>query len=69
MSAEVIVEIRDLLKSYEEGGRQSRVLDDVNIDVLQGEFFVILGKSGSGKSTLLNLISGIDKPDAGKVSC
>ena len=69
MSAEVIVEIRDLLKSYEEGGRQRRVLDDVNIDVFQGEFFVILGKSGSGKSTLLNLISGIDKPDAGKVLC
>lgn len=67
MSAEVVVEIRDLLKSYEEGDRQRRILDEVNVDVFQSEFFVILGKSGSGKSTLLNLISGIDKPDAGHI--
>lgn len=67
MSAEVIVAIRDLLKTYEEGDRQRRILDEVNVDVFQSEFFVILGKSGSGKSTLINLISGIDKPDAGHV--
>ena len=67
MQAEIIVEIRNLLKSYEEGVRHRRVLDDVNAEIYQGEFFVMLGKSGSGKSTLLNMISGIDKPDAGHV--
>ncbi len=67
MSAEVIVEIRDLLKSFQEGDRQRQVLDGVNIDVFESEFLVVLGKSGSGKSTLLNLISGIDKPDAGHI--
>ena len=67
MEANAIVRICALRKSYAEGGRTLRVLDDVSLEILQAEFFVMLGKSGSGKSTLLNMISGIDKPDAGKV--
>lgn len=39
------------------------MLDAVDLEIEEGEFFVLLGKSGSGKSTLLNLISGVDKPD------
>ena len=67
MQVSVIVRIQDLLKTYEEGGQQRRVLDCVNAEIYQGEFFVMLGKSGSGKSTLLNLLSGIDTPDSGSV--
>lgn len=59
-----LVRIRSLSKTYEEGGRARRVLDAVDLDIVTGEFFVMLGKSGSGKSTLLNLLSGIDQPDA-----
>ncbi len=62
-----IVEIRGLRKSYEEGGRTRVVLDSADLDIAPGEFFVLLGKSGSGKSTLLNMMSGIDRPDAGTV--
>lgn len=62
-----VVEICGLSKIYTEGGNARRVLDDVDLDIYQGEFFVILGKSGSGKSTLLNLVSGIDKPDTGSI--
>lgn len=58
-----IVSLRGLSKTYEEGGRSRKILNEVELDIVQGEFFVMLGKSGSGKSTLLNLISGIDKPD------
>ncbi len=58
-----VVSIRNLRKTYVEGGRERTVLDSVQLDIRTGEFFVILGKSGSGKSTLLNLVSGIDKPD------
>jgi putative ABC transport system ATP-binding protein len=64
---EAIIQIRGLSKCYDEGGRARSVLDQVDLDVYRGEFFVLLGKSGSGKSTLLNLLSGIDRPDEGQI--
>ncbi len=62
-----IVQIRNLTKHYDEGHQSRVVLDSVNLEIEQGEFFVMLGKSGSGKSTLLNLISGIDHADSGQI--
>ena len=62
-----VVTIRNLTKSYGDDTRRLTVLDDVDLDIQPGEFFVLLGNSGSGKSTLLNLISGIDDPDRGEV--
>jgi putative ABC transport system ATP-binding protein len=43
------------------------VLDDVSLEVAEGDFAVLMGASGSGKSTLLNLIGAIDQPTAGRV--
>jgi len=63
-----LVEIRDLTKTYEEGGRQRTVLRQASAVIERGELAVLVGRSGSGKSTLLNLLSGIDLPDAGEVS-
>lgn len=62
-----LVRIRGLEKRYQQGGRKRTILDHVDLDIHEGEFFVLLGKSGSGKSTLLNLVSGIDTPNAGKI--
>ncbi len=62
-----ILSIRSLTRHYDEGGQARSVLDHVNLEIGEGEFFVLLGKSGSGKSTLLNLISGIDQPDEGQI--
>ncbi len=67
MQQRAIVQIQDLVKEYTEGGRTRTVLDSVNADIYEGEFFVMLGKSGSGKSTLLNMLSGIDYADSGKI--
>ena len=67
MKKTAIVEIRDLRKTYTEGGRRLRVLDGVSLNVGAGEFMAVLGASGSGKSTLLNLMSGIDSPDSGAI--
>ena len=64
---EPILQIHGLTRRYAEGGRSRLVLDQVNLEVAEGEFIVLLGKSGSGKSTLLNLISGVDRPDAGQI--
>lgn len=63
-----VVMVENLTKSYELGGKIRKVLDDVTLDIHEGEVFVLLGKSGSGKSTLLNLVSAIDAPDAGQIS-
>jgi putative ABC transport system ATP-binding protein len=64
---EVIVETRGVTKSYLIGGREIKVLDDVSLAVAEGEFLVVKGESGSGKSTLLTILSGLDRPDYGRV--
>ncbi|MER2597938.1 MAG: ABC transporter ATP-binding protein [Caldilineales bacterium] len=56
-----------LSKSYQEGERRRVVLQDAHAVFTRGEYVAILGRSGSGKSTLLNLISGIDRPDSGRI--
>jgi putative ABC transport system ATP-binding protein len=56
-----------LSKSYTIDDRQVMVLDNVHFSLAGGEFLVIEGKSGSGKSTLLGILSGLDKPDKGRV--
>ena len=67
MTATTEISLRHLSKSFSEGRRQHRVLDDVSADFLRGETIAVRGRSGSGKSTLLNLVGGIDTPDAGRV--
>jgi len=62
------IQLRNLSKSFTEGRRQHRVLDDVSADFRRGETVALRGRSGSGKSTLLNLIGGIDTPDAGRIA-
>ena len=61
------IRLEGLSKGYQEGGQVRTVLQDASAEFARGEFVAILGKSGSGKSTLLNLISGIDRVDAGDV--
>jgi putative ABC transport system ATP-binding protein len=57
----------NLSKTYQEGSQNRIVLANANAAFSQGDFVAIVGKSGSGKSTLLNLISGIDRADAGEI--
>lgn len=63
-----IIQIKHIKKSFKQNDHQDLlVLDDVNLDLYEGEITAILGKSGSGKSTLLRIIAGLIKPTAGKV--
>ena len=62
------VRLENVSKVYRRGEHVVTPLDGVDLDVEDGEFFVLLGPSGSGKSTLLNLVAGIDRPDEGRVT-
>lgn len=63
-----LVELRNVTKKYHKGGETIIPLDDISLDVKDGEFISLMGASGTGKSTLLNLIAGIDRPDAGSIT-
>ena len=63
----MLVEIRNLAKSYTRGGQAVPVLSDITLDIEAGDFIALMGPSGSGKTTLLNLIAGIDKADSGSL--
>jgi putative ABC transport system ATP-binding protein len=65
--ADKVLEAVELSKSYRVDDRRISVLDNISMEVKKGEFLVIEGKSGSGKSTLLSLLSGLDKPDSGRI--
>ncbi|EKE01785.1 MAG: hypothetical protein ACD_21C00052G0003 [uncultured bacterium] len=63
-----IIQIKNVRKSFKQNDRQDLlVLDDVNLELREGEITALLGKSGSGKSTLLRIIAGLVKPSAGQV--
>ncbi|BCY18536.1 hypothetical protein hrd7_23850 [Leptolinea sp. HRD-7] len=62
-----LIEMRDIYKVYKTNAGEFTALKGINADFYPGQFVSIIGKSGSGKSTLLNMITGIDRPSAGKI--
>jgi putative ABC transport system ATP-binding protein len=62
-----LVEIRHVTKEYRKGDQVILPLDQVSLDVDEGQFVSLMGASGSGKSTLLNLLAGIDRPTSGSI--
>lgn len=63
----VILSTKKLCKSFSNGGNQQHVLKNLDIELMEGDFTVIMGSSGSGKSTLLYALSGMDKPSLGEI--
>ena len=63
----IILKTEKLCKSFSNGGVQQHVIKNLDLEITEGDFTVIMGSSGSGKSTLLYALSGMDKPSMGKV--
>ena len=61
--SEFVIETQHLYKRF----GQVTALEDINIQIRQGEFIAIMGASGSGKTTLMNILTGLDTASEGKV--
>jgi lipoprotein-releasing system ATP-binding protein len=64
---EILIEAKDLTKTYKLGKRSLEVLRGVDLRIQRGEFMALRGASGAGKSTLLHLLGGLDAPNKGSI--
>ena len=64
---DVLVRLEGVSKEYEVGDAIVHALREVSLEILEGQFVVLLGPSGSGKTTLLNMIGGLDAPTRGRI--
>lgn len=62
-----IIRTEKLTKIYKQGAVEVVALDEVDLQITEGDFAVVAGPSGSGKTTLLNLLGALDKPTSGRV--
>ena len=68
MNNKVVLEAKDLSKTFSNESVQQHVLKNLNLSIYKGDFTVVMGNSGSGKSTLLYALSGMDRPSLGTIT-
>lgn len=65
--SDAMINVMELNKEYKRGREVVHALKNINMQIKEGQFFVIVGPSGCGKTTLLNILSGLDRPTSGRV--
>ena len=65
---EYLIQLQNVVKSYQTEAGDFFALNNIKLEIGNGEFVGVIGKSGSGKSTLINMITGIDRPTKGEVN-
>jgi putative ABC transport system ATP-binding protein len=61
------IEVIDVVKAYPVSAGEVTAIDQLSLEITDGEFVAVVGRSGSGKTTLLNLLAGIDRPTSGTI--
>lgn len=64
----IAVKIRDLSKTYKNGGKETKALKNINLDIKEGEILGVLGPNGAGKTTLINILATLLIPDRGTIN-
>ena len=64
---QTIIEAKNLKKSFRTGDTEQTIFENLDLNLYQGDFTIIMGSSGAGKSTLMYSLSGMDRPTAGEV--
>jgi putative ABC transport system ATP-binding protein len=67
-AGDVLVQLNNVSKVYKKGKESVSVLNQLNLDIKEGDFLALMGPSGSGKTTLLNLLGGLDSPTTGELA-
>lgn len=62
-----MIEIKNVTKIYKDKEREVKAVDDVSLNIKEGEIFGVIGYSGAGKSTLIRMINGLEVPTTGEV--
>ena len=63
-----VIEVKNLYKSFGNGENKKVVLDNINLDIYEGENIALLGGNGAGKTTLVEILAGLNKPTSGKIN-
>lgn len=63
----VLFKLNQVAKRFEKGKETITIFDDLNMNILEGNFLSIMGPSGSGKTSLLNMLGGVDRPSSGEI--